>query len=276
MSKSTEASSRRLSEPNGKNPLSSLASPRKTVKSTAFMLASGLAISAIICTMPATNNKVLTVSMEDNLYRASSVEFVETAEIEPMYGLYFAQAEDETKKETDFSVYTTSLTQQEKHNLLYPAQQEEEEEVVTTGKNFVKFENAKDSGNYIRFNGNAIPMSEMVIPDYITFDENGLPTNYEYCIEGKSTAYYGGTRTATGTTPRQGSVAVDPRLIPYGTEMWIVSLDGSHVYGYCRAEDTGGFIYFRNGALVDLYMHSYDDCCNWGWRGVRVYILKTK
>ena len=81
--------------------------------------------------------------------------------------------------------------------------------------------------------------------------------------------------TATGSSVRPGVVAVDPREIPYGTEMWIVSSDGKYVYGFARAEDTGGFVHFRNGATVDLYMNSYEECCNWGWRGVKIYILPT-
>ena len=55
--------------------------------------------------------------------------------------------------------------------------------------------------------------------------------------------------------------------------MYITSSDGSIVYGYAVAEDTGGFIYWENGATVDLYMHSYDDCCSWGWRSANIYIL---
>ncbi len=119
------------------------------------------------------------------------------------------------------------------------------------------------------------PISQMQMPESLTFDENGVPENYLYCIEGKATAYYGGSMTATGSPTRPGVVAVDPREIPYGTEMWIVSADGRYVYGFARAEDTGGFIYWENGATVDLYMNSYADCCVWGWRGVKIYILPT-
>lgn len=120
-----------------------------------------------------------------------------------------------------------------------------------------------------------VPISQMQVPDSLKFDENGVPENYLYCIEGKSTAYYGGSMTATGSPTRPGVVAVDPREIPYGTEMWIVSSDGRYVYGFARAEDTGGFIYWENGATVDLYMNSYADCCVWGWRGVKIYVLPT-
>ena len=118
-------------------------------------------------------------------------------------------------------------------------------------------------------------ISQMVPPSSLTFDENGVPENYLYCIEGKSTAYYGGYMTATGSAVRPGVVAVDPREIPYGTEMWIVSADGRYTYGFARAEDTGGFIYWPKGATVDLYMNTYADCCVWGWRGVKIYVLPT-
>ena len=118
-------------------------------------------------------------------------------------------------------------------------------------------------------------ISQMVPPASLTFDENGVPENYLYKIEGKSTAYYGGYMTATGSSVRPGVVAVDPREIPYGTEMWIVSSDGRFVYGFARAEDTGGFIYWPKGATVDLYMNTYADCCVWGWRGVTIYVLPT-
>ena len=118
-------------------------------------------------------------------------------------------------------------------------------------------------------------ISQMVPPANLTFDENGVPENYLYCIEGKATAYYGGYMTATGSAVRPGVVAVDPREIPYGTEMWIVSADGRFTYGFARAEDTGGFIYWPKGATVDLYMNTYSDCCVWGWRGVKIYVLPT-
>ena len=122
-------------------------------------------------------------------------------------------------------------------------------------------------------NTSGVPMSELALPDSLQLDENGAPLAYSYYIDCYCTAYSGGGMTATGTNVYQGCVAVDPREIPYGTEMYIVSLDGQYVYGYCRAEDTGGFIYWANGATADLYMHSEADCDEWGFRGARIYIL---
>lgn len=118
-------------------------------------------------------------------------------------------------------------------------------------------------------------ISQYMPPASLTFDENGVPENYLYCIEGKATAYSGGGRTSTGSVVTPGVVAVDPREIPYGTEMWIVSADGRYVYGFARAEDTGGFIYWPRGATVDLYMNTEYDCDIWGFRGVKIYVLPT-
>ena len=129
------------------------------------------------------------------------------------------------------------------------------------------------SYNYVGMNTSGIPMSQKIPSVPIELDENGAPVHYAYCIQGHATAYYGDTITSTGTVPVQGTVAVDPRIIPYGTRLYITSADGRYVYGYAVAEDTGGFIYFRNGATVDLFMHSYYDCCEWGWRMANIYVL---
>lgn len=135
--------------------------------------------------------------------------------------------------------------------------------------------NIPSTGLYTSCTKTGTPVSQMKMPANLTFDENGVPENYLYCLEGNATAYYGGYMTATGSKTRPGVVAVDPRIIPYGTEMWIVSADGSIVYGFARAEDTGGFIYLKNGPIADLYMNTYADCCVWGWRGVKIYVLPT-
>lgn len=83
-----------------------------------------------------------------------------------------------------------------------------------------------------------------------------------------ATAYtYTGHRTATGTNPRRGTVAVNPSVIPYGTRLYIEG------YGYGVAEDTGSFIYsFPN--RIDLFMESLGQCYSWGSRTVTVHILK--
>lgn len=75
--------------------------------------------------------------------------------------------------------------------------------------------------------------------------------------------------TAMGTRARYGAIAVDPRYIPYGTEMYIVSNDGKYIYGYATAEDCGNF----RGWAIDLYFDTEDECWIFGRRACTVYIL---
>ena len=82
----------------------------------------------------------------------------------------------------------------------------------------------------------------------------------------EATAYtWTGCRTATGPWPSRGMVAVDPRVIPLGTELHIEG------YGSAVAADTGGAI---QGQKIDLYMDSEHECLQWGRRKVEVQIRR--
>lgn len=119
---------------------------------------------------------------------------------------------------------------------------------------------------------NGKPISELVMPSKYTIGENNVPTSYKYKITGRAAAYHENNGiTATGKKAMPGRVAVNPKQIPYGTEMWIVSNDGV-VYGYAVAEDTGGFAK-KGYYTVDLYMNSNSQCRQWGDRGVTIYVL---
>ena len=76
--------------------------------------------------------------------------------------------------------------------------------------------------------------------------------------------------TATGTTVHIGTVAVDPKVIPYGTRMYIVSNDGKYIYGLSAAEDCGGGI---KGNRLDLYFPTTSECFRFGVRGCTAYFL---
>ncbi len=97
-------------------------------------------------------------------------------------------------------------------------------------------------------------------------------TAYDLSFEstGKRPGDRGYGITASGTYAKLGTVAVDPRVIPLGTKMYIVSTDGKIVYGYCTAEDTGGAI---KGNKVDLFYNTRNECLQFGRRSVNVYIL---
>jgi len=76
--------------------------------------------------------------------------------------------------------------------------------------------------------------------------------------------------TANGAHVKWGVVAVDPKVIPYGTRMFIVSNDGKYIYGLSTAEDCGGSIKKKR---LDLYMDTYWECINFGIRDCTVYFL---
>lgn len=96
---------------------------------------------------------------------------------------------------------------------------------------------------------------------------------YNSVITGVCTAYTEANGiTATGTAPRVGTVAVNPEVIPYGTRLYIESADGSFVYGYAVAEDTGGAC-MAGDIVVDLYMDTEAECCDFGRRELNIYVL---
>lgn len=120
----------------------------------------------------------------------------------------------------------------------------------------------------------AMSISQLDVPDYLTLDENGVPTSYSNVLTGKSCAYSAKptAKTASGRQVKVGYVAVDPSIIPYGTELYIVSTDGKYVYGYAIAADTGTAL-LDGRILVDLFMESYDASCQWGAKQVNIYVL---
>ena len=79
----------------------------------------------------------------------------------------------------------------------------------------------------------------------------------------KAYAYTGGGTTAWGTRARVGEIAVDPSVIPLGTNVYIEGV------GARRAEDTGGNI---KGNTIDIYMATQAECIRWGVRYVTIYI----
>lgn len=124
--------------------------------------------------------------------------------------------------------------------------------------------------------GNPGEMPDMpVIGDgYITLPTGEVLT-YTHTDTVEATAYTHTDKgcdkiTATGTTVRWGTVAVDPSRIPYGTRMFIIANDGSYVYGIATAEDCGGDI---KGDRMDLYMPTYAQCREFGRRRCTLYFL---
>lgn len=105
------------------------------------------------------------------------------------------------------------------------------------------------------------------------YDAAGNALSYSTMIIGNCTAYYEpGGITSTGTVPQYGTVAVNPNVIPYGSRLYICSADGSFVYGYAIAEDTGGAC-MAGDIVADLYMLSDEACYSFGRQELCVYVL---
>lgn len=86
-----------------------------------------------------------------------------------------------------------------------------------------------------------------------------------------STEGWKSKHTASGTLARVGAIAVDPKVIPLGSKLYVTSPNGkSWVYGHAVAEDTGGAI---KGNKIDLFFNTQKECINFGRQKAIVYIL---
>lgn len=92
---------------------------------------------------------------------------------------------------------------------------------------------------------------------------NGKEYSRKFTV--KAYSYTGGGRTASGLPAAVGRIAVDPRVIPLGTRVYVEG------YGFATAADTGGNI---KGKTIDVYYNSAGQCRSWGCRNVTIYILK--
>lgn len=103
----------------------------------------------------------------------------------------------------------------------------------------------------------------------------GQSLNYSRKLTVSATAYTApsGKKTASGRVAQYGVVAVDPKIIPLGTRLYIESTDDgkSWQYGYCVAGDTGGAV---KGNKIDLFFNSQSECLQFGRRSAIVYVLK--
>ncbi len=121
---------------------------------------------------------------------------------------------------------------------------------------------------------NAIQTISVLTPSVdFAMTQKGIPASYKKFRTARATAYTSASgRCATGVKPKPGYIAVNPKVIPYGTRMFIRSKDGKYIYGYAIAADTGGFIK-KHPTGVDLYFSTEQECRNFGVREVEIYIL---
>lgn len=102
----------------------------------------------------------------------------------------------------------------------------------------------------------------------------GQTLSYSKKLTVSATAYTAspGDKTASGRVAQYGVIAVDPKVIPLGTKLYVESTDDgkSWQYGYCVAGDTGGAI---KGNKIDLFFNSKSECLQFGRRSAIVYVL---
>lgn len=91
-------------------------------------------------------------------------------------------------------------------------------------------------------------------------------------IEGSATAYTAnkGAKTSTGNVPIEGkTVAVNPKLIPYGSTVVVKNLNNKVIFQGI-AQDTGSALR-KNTATVDIFKTNHGRCIAFGRQKVRVF-----
>ncbi|MGN7476358.1 3D domain-containing protein [Solibacillus silvestris] len=101
------------------------------------------------------------------------------------------------------------------------------------------------------------------------------PSNVKKTIKMTATAYTANCKGCTGVTktglnlrknPSLKVIAVDPKIIPLGSKVWVEG------YGIAVAGDIGGAI---KGNKIDIFVNSKSTATKWGRKQVTVKILKS-
>ena len=144
--------------------------------------------------------------------------------------------------------------------------------VVVESTPITVLESVEPVPQILKVYGEGVPISEVEAPAGITINENGEPSSYSTVYEMKATGYYSPRgKGASGLGLYYGTFAVDPRIIPYGTKVYIVSENGKFIYGWAIATDTGAFIH-SNNMQVDLFYETYAESAANGVQRVKVYV----
>lgn len=82
-------------------------------------------------------------------------------------------------------------------------------------------------------------------------------------MQARVTAYALRGTTATGVSVRRGIIAVDPRVIPLGTRIYVPG------YGMGIAADTGSAV---KGNTVDVWIASRQEALDWGIKQMTITV----
>ena len=111
------------------------------------------------------------------------------------------------------------------------------------------------------------PVSEIVaVGIKQTVSRGGKPLHFKEVKSMVATGYtHTGNQTYTDIWPTVGIVAVDPKVIPLRTRLYIEG------YGYATAMDIGSAI---KGNRIDLFFETRKEALKWGRRTVQVFVLE--
>ena len=159
-----------------------------------------------------------------------------------------------------------------------------ERQVKTPGKNgqvergfeVVRFGGEVVKETQIKSNVIVEPQTQVVlkgVKNVITDPSTGKVYEYTKTINMEATAYtdiqndrWNGI-TASGMPTFVGMVAVDPKVVPLGTKLYVEG------YGVAHAGDTGGAV---KGNIIDLFMSTHQQARAHGRRARKVYVLKDQ
>ncbi|MBR6918118.1 MAG: G5 domain-containing protein [Clostridia bacterium] len=94
---------------------------------------------------------------------------------------------------------------------------------------------------------------------------SGIPDSYLYYVDVQATCYSIVGTTATGLPTGNNVMAVDPNVIPLGSQCIVIGALGD--YGYRIAADVGGGI---KGNIIDIWV---PEGTGFGWQNARVYVI---
>lgn len=132
------------------------------------------------------------------------------------------------------------------------------------------------------------PVNEQVefgtVPNFKT--SRGDVVRYSKVMEMRATAYTSSYEDTgkhpgdpgfgvcyTGMKAREGIIAVDPKVIPLYTRVYVEIPGSTPDYGFAIAGDIGSAI---KGNLIDLYLDTSEAVSKWGTKKVKIYILKEQ
>ena len=162
------------------------------------------------------------------------------------YVLTESQAMEQQAKKTEVKAATTNTVDQKNDSKDSTVKEEKSEEAVS---------NNTQNNNQ---NNNSNESSK-------TEETTSSNNNSGRLMTVNASAYAGHSITATGTTPKWGTIAVDPSVIPYGTKVYIPKFDMVFT-----AEDCGGAI---KGNKIDIFMNSESECTTFGRQNIEIQIL---